>query len=61
MADTANWHKSSYTGTESCVEVADNDPGVIRVRDSKRPHGPVIMLTPQAWAGLVALAREEGP
>ncbi|MFE7129923.1 DUF397 domain-containing protein [Streptomyces sp. NPDC057638] len=30
---------------------------VVPVRDSKRPEGPVLMLTPEAWAGLITLAR----
>ncbi|WP_031000761.1 DUF397 domain-containing protein [Streptomyces sp. NRRL F-5630] len=29
--------------------------GLVPVRDSKLPHGPVLTVTPAAWAGLVHL------
>jgi len=45
----AQWRKSSYSGnTGNCVEVADLGH-VIAVRDSKKPDGPVLMLSRQAW------------
>ncbi|GGJ80863.1 hypothetical protein GCM10011583_10470 [Streptomyces camponoticapitis] len=49
---TALWRKSSYSNGDGgqCVEVADGYPGVIPVRDSKTPTGPVLLLTPAAWA-----------
>ncbi|MFE0420894.1 DUF397 domain-containing protein [Streptomyces sp. NPDC058953] len=54
-----SWHKSSYSSPNGgqCLEVGKGIPGIVPLRDSKRPDGPVIMLTPKAWAGLVALAR----
>ncbi|MFI1869092.1 DUF397 domain-containing protein [Streptomyces jumonjinensis] len=56
-----NWIKSSYSGNGgSCIEWApEHAPatGVIPVRDSKRPTGPVLMLSGHAFAGLVTLAR----
>ena len=38
----AAWRKSSYSGGGGgeCIEIADNVPGVIPVRDSKNPEGP---------------------
>ncbi|WP_328300174.1 DUF397 domain-containing protein [Streptomyces sp. NBC_00435] len=47
------WRKSSYSSDEgdACVEVAIR-PHTVHVRDSKVPHGPVLDLTPAAWAGL---------
>ncbi|KIF69404.1 hypothetical protein HY68_13690 [Streptomyces sp. AcH 505] len=53
----AVWFKSSYSGNNGgdCLEVA-NLPGVVPVRDSKRPAGPVLMLAPAAWADFVAYA-----
>ncbi|MFI1017466.1 DUF397 domain-containing protein [Streptomyces sp. NPDC020965] len=55
------WYKSSYSENGGqCVEVAANlvaTRGVVPVRDSKRTSGPVLMVTPSAFAGLVALAR----
>ncbi|MFE2042144.1 DUF397 domain-containing protein [Streptomyces sp. NPDC059477] len=56
-----NWIKSSYSNNGGqCVEWAPENvaaTGVVPVRDSKRADGPVLMLTPGAFAGLVALAR----
>lgn len=42
------WRKSSYSNAQGadCVEVADNIPGIIPVRDSKHPHGPVLLFPP---------------
>lgn len=48
----AQWRKSTYSGGgggESCVEVADGFPGVVPVRDSKTPDGPVLMIGSAAW------------
>ncbi|MER5319335.1 DUF397 domain-containing protein [Streptosporangium roseum] len=33
----------------NCVEVADNLPGVVAVRDSKDLHGPALVFTPDGW------------
>ncbi|MGW2327414.1 DUF397 domain-containing protein [Streptomyces sp. NPDC001700] len=45
------FRKSSYSnGQEECVEVATNVPGAVAIRDSKRPDGPMLHLTPAAWA-----------
>ena len=46
------WHKSSYSGNggANCVEVARNLPGGVAVRDSKNPHGPVLIITRDEWA-----------
>ena len=49
--DNATWRKSSYSGSNggACVEVADNVPGIVAVRDSKDPGGPVLVFGPDAW------------
>ncbi|WP_435614937.1 DUF397 domain-containing protein [Streptomyces coelicoflavus] len=54
------WFKSSYSGTEGgdCVEVAAGT-AVVHVRDSKAAAGPVVTVSPQAWAGFVGLAASE--
>ncbi|MFE0193599.1 DUF397 domain-containing protein [Streptomyces sp. NPDC058989] len=55
-----NWHKSSYSGggSNDCVEVADNDPAAVLVRDTKNEgRGPVLTVTPEAWSSFVDYAR----
>lgn len=51
----ARWRKSSKSGNNggSCVEVADNLPDVVGVRDSKDPNGPVLVFGPAAWRTFV--------
>lgn len=52
----ALWLKSSYSNGSGgdCVEIADNIPGLVPVRDSKAPGGPALLLTAGAWAPFVA-------
>ncbi|MEO3779539.1 DUF397 domain-containing protein [Micromonospora sp. B11E3] len=52
----ARWRKSTRSGPDggNCVEVADNLPGVVAVRDSKDPSGPVLAFGPDAWHAFVA-------
>ncbi|GAA3392721.1 DUF397 domain-containing protein [Streptomyces roseoviridis] len=52
----AVWRKSSYSNGSGgeCVEVASDIPGLVPVRDSKRPDGPVLLLAATAWAPFVA-------
>lgn len=48
------WRKSTRSAAQGdCVEVADNLPSVVAVRDSKDPDGPVLTFSPQAWAEFV--------
>ncbi|MET8310414.1 MULTISPECIES: DUF397 domain-containing protein [unclassified Micromonospora] len=51
----ARWRKSSRSSGNggNCVEVADNLPGVVGVRDSKDPTGPALTFTPAAWRAFV--------
>ncbi|WFE52102.1 DUF397 domain-containing protein [Micromonospora sp. WMMD1155] len=55
---SAEWRKSTRSGVSGgdCVEVADNLPGVVGVRDSKDPNGPVLVFAPAAWRAFVAVA-----
>ncbi|MEV2238056.1 DUF397 domain-containing protein [Micromonospora sp. NPDC049891] len=52
----ARWRKSTRSGASggNCVEVADNLPGVVGVRDSKDPTGPALTFAPSAWRAFVA-------
>ncbi|WP_340376536.1 DUF397 domain-containing protein [Streptomyces sp. SS7] len=55
----ALWMKSSHSNGDggNCVEVAANIPHLVPVRDSKTPHGPVLLLTPTAWSPFLASLR----
>ncbi|MGP4002342.1 DUF397 domain-containing protein [Streptomyces sp. 8N706] len=55
------WSKSSYSGDEggACVEVGACPDGV-HVRDSKDPDGPVLTVTPAAWADFVRFVDQVG-
>ncbi|WP_018831381.1 DUF397 domain-containing protein [Salinispora tropica] len=53
------WRKSSKSGNEgNCVEVADNLPGMVGVRDSKDPDGPALVFGPAAWRVFVRHTRQ---
>ncbi|BCJ58470.1 DUF397 domain-containing protein [Micromonospora endophytica] len=45
--------RSSNNGG-NCVEVADNLPGRVLVRDSKAPNAGTLTFTPSAWRAFVA-------
>ncbi|MGC4874765.1 DUF397 domain-containing protein [Micromonospora sp. DT43] len=53
----ARWRKSTRSNGSggACVEVADNIPGLVAVRDSKDPTGPVLVFAPDAWRAFVGL------
>ncbi|HEY3733838.1 MAG TPA: DUF397 domain-containing protein [Streptosporangiaceae bacterium] len=36
-----------------CVQVATPRSGVVAIRDSKQPDGPVLMVSPGQWRGFV--------
>ncbi|MGN9775974.1 DUF397 domain-containing protein [Micromonospora sp. H33] len=56
----ACWHKSSRSSSNggNCVEVADNLPGVVLVRDTKDRDGGTLTFTPAAWRAFVAQVAE---
>ena len=58
----AVWRSSSYSNQAggNCVEVADGFPGVVPVRDSKRPHGPALVLPAASWASFVQQLKTTG-
>lgn len=60
-----DWTASSFSQSNGgeCVEWAPKHAaatGVVLVRDSKRPDGPHLTLSPEGFAGLVAFARADG-
>ncbi len=53
----ATWRKSTRSSLQDCVEVADNLPGVVGVRDSKDPTGPILTFIPDTWRSFVEYAK----
>ncbi|MEU9626343.1 DUF397 domain-containing protein [Streptomyces luteogriseus] len=53
---TAVWRKSSYSdgGQTNCLEVADDQPGIVPVRDSKSPDGPILVFGASTWTEFVS-------
>lgn len=53
------WRTSSRSSDSggNCVEVADNLPGVVLVRDSKDRSGPMLSFAPGTWRSFVTDAR----
>ncbi|MFF3735364.1 DUF397 domain-containing protein [Streptomyces sp. NPDC002476] len=55
--ESPHWFKSSYSNNGgNCVEVAANlaaAHGIVPVRDSKNPNGPVLNTTTDAFASFV--------
>ncbi|GHJ11576.1 hypothetical protein TPA0907_59430 [Micromonospora humidisoli] len=51
----ACWRRSRRSGSnDQCVEVATNLIGVVGVRDSKDPAGPVLTFPAYSWRIFVA-------
>jgi hypothetical protein len=52
----AVWHKSTRSNGSggACVEVARNLPGIVAVRDSKDPRGPVLTIESGGWREFIA-------
>jgi Domain of unknown function (DUF397) len=62
MADHDNeqaleWRKSTRSDSGGCLEVA-LDGETVLVRDSKRTDGPILSISPRAWAVLLAQLRD---
>ena len=50
----AKWHKSTRSGgSGNCVEVADNLPGIVAVRDTKNRDGGTLIFTDAEWTAFV--------
>ena len=51
----ARWRKSTRSSGNggACVEVADNLPGVVLVRDTKDRDGGTLTFAPEAWRAFV--------
>jgi hypothetical protein len=57
MTEPLNWRTSTYTKTDNCVEVADNDPATIHIRDTKDRLVPEVKAGRDAWKTFTAFAK----
>jgi hypothetical protein len=53
-----DWRKSTYCGSQSCVEVADLTAPAILIRDGKNPDGSVLSFGRGPWAAFVTGIKE---
>jgi Domain of unknown function (DUF397) len=53
---SAVWRKSTFSGTNGCVEVAFVQ-GQVAVRDSKHRGGPVMVFTAHEWQAFLSGVR----
>jgi hypothetical protein len=53
------WRKSSYSNQDGgeCLEVSDDFGAVVPVRDSKVPHGPVLVFPVGGWSSFVGAVK----
>ncbi|MGW0828426.1 DUF397 domain-containing protein [Streptomyces sp. NPDC002845] len=53
--NSAHWRRSSYSNANggNCVEITEDLPGVVPVRDSKTPHSPVLVVPAASWTAFV--------
>ncbi|TFE36337.1 DUF397 domain-containing protein [Streptomyces sp. ICN441] len=55
-----SWRTGSYTKSDSCVEVADNDPTKVLVRDTKDRDSGTLTFSPSSWSAFVYFAGSMG-
>jgi hypothetical protein len=53
-----NWRTSSYTKSDSCVEVTDNDPQHVMVRDTKARNRGILAVQRTTWTAFVKYAKQ---
>ena len=53
---SAEWHKSTFSAANGCVEVAALDDRVA-VRDSKEQGGPVLVFSRDEWSAFLGGVR----
>ncbi|GHG17074.1 DUF397 domain-containing protein [Streptomyces zaomyceticus] len=56
----ATWRKSSHSNSDGgeCVEVSNDFAAVVPVRDSKDPHGPVLVFPEGGWSAFVTAVKD---
>lgn len=59
----SGWRKSSHSDDNagSCLEVLDNHPSGVPVRDSKVPHGPALLFSAANWSAFVTSIKATQP
>lgn len=55
-----NWQKSTYCGTNACVEIAWTDTAVL-MRDSKNPGQEPLAFTHRGWQAFLERVRGGEP
>jgi hypothetical protein len=60
ILNSAEWRKSSRSNGSggNCVEIADNLPGIVAVRDSKNPDGPALAFSRDRWNAFLGNIKE---
>ncbi|WP_306183389.1 MULTISPECIES: DUF397 domain-containing protein [unclassified Streptomyces] len=56
----SRWRRSSYSNANGgeCVEISEDFPGVVPVRDSKNPHGAVVVVPAASWAAFITALKD---
>ncbi len=51
--DNLEWRKSSFSGSNGCVELASLEGNRVALRDSKNPAAGFFVYTPHEWISFV--------
>jgi hypothetical protein len=54
----AVWRRSRRSAGDDYVEVADNLPGIVALRDSRHPDGPALVFNLHEWEAFVGGAKD---
>ncbi|WP_406014756.1 DUF397 domain-containing protein [Streptomyces sp. NBC_00984] len=60
MPEAPIWHTSTYTTHDNCVEVSDNQPAAVMVRDSKNRERATLLIPPESWSAFVEFSKRHG-
>jgi hypothetical protein len=54
---STGWRKASRSSTGNCVEVREESPRLVLVRDSKDPDGPVLSFDRHVFSDFIAAVK----